>query len=55
MTRLEGHGTITGPNEVTVAKNDGTQEILKTKNILIATGSDVTPFPGGGIEVWLLS
>ena len=30
-------------------KNDGTEEKVNTKNILIATGSDVMPFPG--IEV----
>jgi len=34
---------------VTVAKNDGSSETVNTKNILIATGSEVTPFPG--IEV----
>ncbi|XP_014678281.1 PREDICTED: dihydrolipoyl dehydrogenase, mitochondrial-like [Priapulus caudatus] len=51
VTRVEGHGSITGPNEVTVAKNDGTNEVIKTKNIMIATGSEVTPFPGGGIEI----
>jgi pyruvate/2-oxoglutarate dehydrogenase complex dihydrolipoamide dehydrogenase (E3) component len=34
---------------VTVLKDDGSQEIITTKNILIATGSVVTPFPG--IEV----
>ncbi|CAB3997236.1 dihydrolipoyl dehydrogenase, mitochondrial-like, partial [Paramuricea clavata] len=34
---------------VTVLKEDGSQEIITTKNILIATGSVVTPFPG--IEV----
>jgi len=46
ITHIQGHGTITGANEVTVQKNDGTQEKVQTKNILIATGSDVTPFPG---------
>ena len=49
VTRVDGFGTITGTNEVTVQKNDGSQEKIKTKNILIATGSEVTPFPG--IEV----
>lgn len=38
---------------MTVLKEDGSQEIITTKNILIATGSVVTPFPG--IEVSLLS
>ncbi|XP_063610917.1 dihydrolipoyl dehydrogenase, mitochondrial-like [Penaeus indicus] len=43
---LSGHGKITGPNEVTVLKEDGSNDTVKTKNILIATGSEVTPFPG---------
>ncbi len=49
MSRLHGHGTITSPNEVTVTREDGTKDVVATKNILIATGSEVTPFPG--IEV----
>lgn len=49
VTRLDGHGKITGPNEVTVLKEDGSSEKVNAKNILIATGSEVTPFPG--IEV----
>ena len=49
MTPITGHGTITSPNEVTVAKDNGEKEVIKTKKILIATGSEVTPFPG--IEV----
>ncbi len=49
MTRVEGHGTITSPNQVTVTNGNGEKQVLATKNILIATGSEVTPFPG--IEV----
>ncbi|ELT92846.1 hypothetical protein CAPTEDRAFT_224067 [Capitella teleta] len=49
VTHLNGHGKITATNEVTVTKADGTEEKVRTKNILIATGSEVTPFPG--IEV----
>ena len=49
VAHLQGIGKITGTNEVTVMKNDGTEEKVQTKNILIATGSEVTPFPG--IEV----
>lgn len=40
-----GHGTITGPNEVSVETANGT-ETIKSTNILIASGSEVTPFPG---------
>lgn len=49
ITALNGFGTITGPNEVTVKKADGSTEVVNTKNILIATGSEVTPF--GGLEI----
>lgn len=49
VDRFDGFGRITGPNQVTVKKADGSSEIINTKNILIATGSEVTPFPG--IEV----
>lgn len=46
---VRGHGTITGANEVSVQTENGT-ETIKTKNILIATGSEVTPFPGIEID-----
>ncbi|KAI1308694.1 Dihydrolipoyl dehydrogenase, mitochondrial [Halotydeus destructor] len=46
---VNGHGKITGKNEVTAHKADGSSEVVKAKNILIATGSEVTPF--GGIEI----
>ena len=37
---------------MTAIKSDNSTEVVKTKNILIATGSEVTPFPG--IEVKIL-
>merc|ERR1719327_107162 len=47
VTHLEGHGKITGPNQVSVIGPDGNvAEVVNTKNIMIATGSEVTPFPG---------
>jgi hypothetical protein len=49
VTLIKGHGKITGTNEVTALKEDGSSEVVKAKNIVIATGSEVTPFPG--IEV----
>ena len=45
ITHLVGTGTITGANEVTV---DGKK--YATKNIVIATGSEVTPLPGITID-----
>jgi len=50
VDRVEGFGCITGPNQVTVKKNDGSSEVINTKNILIATGSEVTPFPGIDVD-----
>lgn len=47
---IYGHGKITGKNEVTAIKADGSTEVVKTKNILIATGSEVSPFPGIEID-----
>ncbi|VDL89223.1 unnamed protein product [Schistocephalus solidus] len=47
---IQGIGTIASPNEVIVKKPDGNEERISTKNILIATGSDVTPFPGIEID-----
>lgn len=49
VTMIKGHGKITGVNQVTALKEDGSSEVVNTKNILIATGSEVTPF--AGIEV----
>lgn len=43
---IKGHGKITGVNQVTALKEDGSSEVINTKNILIATGSEVSPFPG---------
>eukprot|EP00934_Nitzschia_sp_Nitz4_P004196 Nitzschia sp. Nitz4//scaffold3_size479765//188981//190677//NITZ4_000078-RA/size479765-augustus-gene-1.561-mRNA-1//1//CDS//3329550692//4186//frame0 len=42
---FKGRGKLEGPNTVSVALNDGGAESLDTKNILIATGSEVSPLP----------
>jgi len=42
---LKGKGALSGPNSVDVTLNDGGSQTLDTKNILIATGSEVTPLP----------
>lgn len=49
ITHINGFGSIIGPNEVQAKKADGSIEIVKAKNIMIATGSEVTPF--AGIEI----
>lgn len=46
-----GHGKITGANEVSVLSSDGSvSDVVRTKHIMIATGSEVTPFPGVTID-----
>ena len=45
-----GLGTITAPGKVSVKADDGTVTALETKNIVIATGSDVAPLPGVTID-----
>lgn len=51
VTHLEGHGKITGQNEVSVLGADGSvSDVINAKNIMIATGSEVTPFPGIEID-----
>jgi dihydrolipoyl dehydrogenase len=47
---LIGAGKITATDTVEVALNDGSSQTLKTKTILIATGSEVTPLPGVEID-----
>eukprot|EP01102_Stenamoeba_stenopodia_P015117 TRINITY_DN5118_c0_g1_i2.p1 TRINITY_DN5118_c0_g1~~TRINITY_DN5118_c0_g1_i2.p1 ORF type:complete len:386 (-),score=118.72 TRINITY_DN5118_c0_g1_i2:147-1304(-) len=47
---VKGFGKITSPNEVTVTTLDNKTEKLATKNILIATGSEVMSVPGIEID-----
>merc|ERR1719499_2351184 len=51
VTHLSGHGKITGPNQVSVLGPDGeVVDVVNTKNIMVATGSEVTPFPGVEVD-----
>ena len=50
VTYVKGTGTISAPDTVSVIPEKGAKEILKTKNIIIATGSEVTPLPGVEID-----
>lgn len=49
VTYVVGAGSIVAPGEVTVT-NGKEKQSLKTKNILIATGSEVMPLPGVTID-----
>jgi dihydrolipoamide dehydrogenase len=45
-----GAGEIKAPGEVEVTAEDGGKQTVSAKNIVIATGSDVTPLPGVEID-----
>ena len=50
IDHVEGHGSIAGKGEVSVKSAKGEAKTLKAKNIVIATGSEVTPLPGVEID-----
>lgn len=47
---IRGTGTFTGEHEVKVALVEGGEQTVVGKNIIIATGSEATPFPGLEID-----
>lgn len=42
---VKGFGKLTGANQVTADLTEGGTQVLNTKNVLIATGSEVAPLP----------
>lgn len=50
VTYLKGEGKILKAGEVEVTSSKGDKDNVKGKNILIATGSEVTPLPGVEID-----
>lgn len=50
MEYVKGWGKLVSPHEVEVAAADGSSSRLRAKNILLATGSEVTPLPGVPID-----
>jgi dihydrolipoamide dehydrogenase len=50
VTGLFGTATLTGPNTIEVALNDGSRQVLEAGKIVIATGSDVAGLPGVEID-----
>lgn len=50
ITHLNGWGSITGPNQVQAKLADGSVDTVNTKYMIIASGSEVTPFPGIEID-----
>jgi dihydrolipoamide dehydrogenase len=47
---FHGTGRIVAPGRIEVAAEDGSKQTVETKNIVIATGSDVTRLPGITID-----
>ncbi|KAH0566386.1 hypothetical protein GP486_000208 [Trichoglossum hirsutum] len=47
---VKGTATFSGEHEVKVSLMDGGEQTLRAKNIIIATGSEATPFPGLTID-----
>ena len=43
---VKGWATITGKNTIEVNGPDGKKKTVNAKNIIIASGSEPTPFPG---------
>ncbi|KAL4242824.1 class-I pyridine nucleotide-disulfide oxidoreductase family protein [Abortiporus biennis] len=48
---IKGTASFVSPTKISVKLNDGGETEVDAKNVIIATGSEVTPFPGGGIEI----
>ncbi len=48
---IQGTGKILGAGKVEVTKDAGEVQVLETKNIVIATGSDVAGIPGVAVEI----
>lgn len=47
---IKGTGSFVDANTVKVVLNDGGEKTLRAKNIIIATGSEATGFPGLNID-----
>ncbi|KAG8797120.1 dihydrolipoamide dehydrogenase precursor [Serendipita sp. 399] len=43
---IKGTGSFQSANKLKVALNEGGEDELEAKNVIIATGSEATPFPG---------
>jgi len=48
---IKGSGSFITPNKIKVSLLEGGETEIEAKNVVIATGSEVAPFPGGAIEI----
>ena len=47
----KGTGSFVGKNDLSIKLKDGGEEKIRAKNIVIATGSDVSPLPGEPLKI----
>ena len=48
---IKGAASFVSPSRLSVKLLDGGETEVEAKNIIIATGSEVAPFPGGAIQI----
>lgn len=48
---IKGTASFLSPTKLSIQLLDGGQTEIETKNVIIATGSEVSPFPGGAITI----
>lgn len=48
---IKGSASFVSPTRIAIKLNDGGETEIEAKNVVIATGSEVAPFPGGAIEI----
>ena len=48
---FQGTGKVLGEGKVSVTNDEGEEQVIETKNIVIATGSDVAGIPGVEVEI----
>ncbi|KAH9024854.1 hypothetical protein EDB84DRAFT_1615154 [Lactarius hengduanensis] len=48
---IKGTASFVSPKIISVQLNDSGKSTVEAKNVIIATGSEVAPFPGGTIEI----
>lgn len=48
---IKGTASFVSPTQISVQLLDGAEQTVDAKNVVIATGSEVAPFPGGAIQI----
>ena len=48
---FQGTGKVVGEGKVSVTNDKGEEQVIETKNVVIATGSDVAGIPGVEVEI----